>query len=85
MTDALGTIRIVLSEVMQEDVGPLSPETDIATDLDLDSILFVQFLLVLEDRVPGLEFNQETLAEMAFDTIGSLVEHIDSVATVAAE
>ncbi|MEZ5868466.1 MAG: hypothetical protein R3D46_08475 [Defluviimonas denitrificans] len=40
------------------------------------SILFVQFLLALEDGFPGLEFSQETLVEASFDTIGSVAAFI---------
>lgn len=78
MSPTLTIIRTVLSEVMQEDVGPITMDTDLSADIDLDSILFVQFLLALEERLPGLEFNQETLTELAFHRVGSLVEHLDN-------
>nr|WP_316654774.1 acyl carrier protein [uncultured Gellertiella sp.] len=79
MTTTLDIIRTTLSEVANADFSSITPATDIANDLDLDSILFVHFLLALEEKVPGLEFNQETLSEVSFTTIGTLVTHVDNV------
>ena len=84
MSDKLEIIRQVLSEVTNEEVNSLTAETDLNRDLDLDSILFVQFLLALEERIPGLEFNQETLSTMAFNTVGDLADHIQGVSLAEA-
>ena len=85
MTGTVATIREVLCEITKEDVGPIDIGTSLESDLDLDSMMFVQFLIALEERFPGLEFNQETLTDLSFRTVGSLVEHIDALALVAAE
>lgn len=76
MTDLLAKIQDVLFQVTGESTETVTASTDLEKDLDLDSILFVQFLLALEDVVPGLEFSQETLAEANFTTIGSLADFI---------
>lgn len=73
MTAILENIQTVLAQVTGEETAGISAETHLENDLDLDSILFVQFLLALEDVIPGLEFSQETLADANFTTIGSLV------------
>lgn len=84
MTDSYAILRAVLTEILSEDPGPITAATRLTEDLDLDSIRFVQFLLALEERVPGLEFNQETLSDLSFDDAGSLVAHIDGVAAAQA-
>lgn len=84
MTSTLDIIRSTLSEVANADFSKITVATDIANDLDLDSILFVQFLLALEEKIPGLEFNQETLSEVSFTTIGTLVAHVDHVTAAMA-
>ncbi|WP_264212370.1 acyl carrier protein [Leisingera thetidis] len=76
MTDLLAKIQDVLCQVTGENMDAVTASTDLENDLDLDSILFVQFLLALEDVVPGLEFSQETLAEANFTTIGCLAGFI---------
>lgn len=79
MSATLEIIRITLSEVAGGYFSTVTEATDIRRDLDLDTILFVQFLLAREDRVDGLEFNQETLSEVSFTTIGTLVGYLDSL------
>lgn len=78
MTDTFAQILDVLATVTGEDTAALTRETDIADDLDLDFILFVQFLLSLEDVIPGLQFTQETLAEASFTTLGSLLDFVEA-------
>ena len=41
-------------------------------------------VLALEDVIPGLEFNQETMAEANFTTIGALMAFIDETTHAAA-
>lgn len=84
MTDAYDILRAALTEILGDDPGPLSATQRLTEDLDLDSIRFVQFLLALEERIPGLEFNQETLTELSFDTVGNLVAHVCDVAAARA-
>jgi len=78
MTQILQTIEEALSEVLDERVTNLSTETDLQRDLDLDSIRFVQFLLTLEDKVPGLLFNPDTLTQSSFNRVESLIGYIES-------
>lgn len=84
MTQNHDLLRTVLTEILAEDPGPLSDAMRLTEDLDLDSIRFVQFLLALEERVPGLEFNQDTLTDHSFENVGSLVAHVASVADAQA-
>jgi acyl carrier protein len=78
MTQILQTIQDALSEVVEEPVANLSMTTDLQRDLDLDSIRFVQFLLTLEDKVPGLLFNPDTLTQSSFNRVESLIAYIES-------
>jgi acyl carrier protein len=78
MSQILQAIQDALSEVLEERVPNLSMATDLQLDLDLDSIRFVQFLLTLEDKVPGLVFNPDTLDQSSFNRVESLVGYIES-------
>jgi acyl carrier protein len=77
MSQMLQTIENALSEVLEERVTNLSMATDLQTDLDLDSIRFVQFLLTLEDKVPGLMFNPDTLSQSSFNRVETLIGYIE--------
>lgn len=77
MSPILQTIQDALSEVLEEPVTNLSTATDLQSDLDLDSIRFVQFLLTLEDKIPGLLFNPDTLNEFSFNRVESLIGYIE--------
>jgi acyl carrier protein len=78
MNRILQSIEDALSEVLDERVANLSMATDLQRDLDLDSVRFVQFLLTLEDKVPGLMFNPDTLTESSFNRVESLIGYIES-------
>jgi acyl carrier protein len=78
MTRILQAIEDALSEVLDERVVALSPATDLQRDLDLDSIRFVQFLLTLEEKVPGLLFNPDTITQTSFNRVDSLIRYIES-------
>ncbi|MCC5966551.1 MAG: acyl carrier protein [Natronohydrobacter sp.] len=82
--ETLALIQSVLVDVTKQDVPTLEPEMDLVEDLDLDSILFVQFLLALEDHVDNLEFNQETLTEARLNIVGDLVGFVESARAQAA-
>lgn len=77
MSEILKAIQDALSEVLEERVTGLSEATDLQADLDLDSIMFVQFLLTLEDKIPGLEFNPDTLSQSSFNRVESLIAYIN--------
>ena len=77
----LNTLREALAEVLECDVPELTPEMEIDREFDLDSVMFVQFLLSIEDRVPGLRFDPEVLAEAAFNNVASLLEFLDGAVT----
>lgn len=75
-----------LNEVLSTSIT-VSEKTDFNDDLDLDSVLFVQFLLLLEDQIPGLMFEPDQINQDAFTTVGKLMawisEHLDLESTDA--
>jgi acyl carrier protein len=81
MSQILQAIQDALSEVLEERVTELSLATDLQLHLDLDSIRFVQFLLTLEDKVPGLLFNPDTLNQSSFNRVETLVDYIENYRT----
>jgi acyl carrier protein len=78
MSRILQSIEDALSEVLDERVANLSMATDLQRDLALDSIMFVQFLLTLEDKVPGLMFNPDTLTQSSFNRVENLIGYIET-------
>jgi acyl carrier protein len=80
----LTTLKDALSEVLERPVADLTPDMQIDRAFDLDSVMFVQFLLAVEDRVPGLRFDPEVLAEASFNNVASLLTFLDGVTTQAA-
>lgn len=76
----MNAICEALSEVLEYEVTDLTPDMEIDREFDLDSVMFVQFLLAVEDRVPGLRFDPDVLAEASFNSVASLLDFIDSVA-----
>ncbi len=75
----LNTIREALAEVLETDVPELTEDMQIDREFDLDSVMFVQFLLSVEDRIPGLRFDPDVLAEASFNSVSSLLEFLDGV------
>ncbi|MGJ8628480.1 MAG: acyl carrier protein [Sulfitobacter sp.] len=74
------TVRDALSEVIERPVDDISENTFLDRDFDLDSVMFVHFLLSLEDRIPGLQFNPEDLAEASFNNVSLLLEFLEPFA-----
>jgi acyl carrier protein len=77
MSQTLQAIQDALSEVLEERVTNVSMATDLQSDLDMDSVRFIQFLLTLEDKIPGLLFNPDTLNESSFNRVDTLIEYIE--------
>ena len=77
MSQTLQAIQDALSEVLEERVTDLSLATDLQSDIDIDSVRFIQFLLALEEKIPGLLFNPDTLNESSFNRVDTLVEYIE--------
>ncbi|QDX31492.1 phosphopantetheine-binding protein [Dickeya poaceiphila] len=80
MENLLVAINKSLNEVLSTSIT-VTESTDFNDDLDLDSVLFVQFLLLLEDQIPGLMFEPDQINQDAFTTVGKLMawisEHLD--------
>ena len=75
------TVCDALSEVIERPVTDIQDSTLLDRDFDLDSVMFVHFLLSLEDRIPGLQFNPEALAETAFNQVSLLLKFLEPFAT----
>ncbi|MGM3175148.1 acyl carrier protein [Dickeya lacustris] len=73
MSAVFTTIQQALREVMENDTLEINENTDFDNDLDLDSVMFVQFLLTLEDKIDGLLFDPDQINMDAFTTVGSLI------------
>ena len=84
-TQNLEIIRSALSQVLESDVPELTADSQLDAELDLDSVMFIQFLLCLEDSIPGLRFDPENLAEAAFNDVGKLLEFLEEVSTQQSE
>lgn len=69
-------IAETLSEVIERPVAQVTSEMRFDQDFDLDSYMFVQFLLGLEDRVAGLRFDPESIGHTEFNLIGGLADYI---------
>ncbi|MFJ4389521.1 acyl carrier protein [Pseudomonas soli] len=76
MSHLLLAVNEALNDVMSSPVL-VGPETDFNEDLDLDSVLFVQFLLTLEEKIPGLMFEPDQINQDAFTTVGKLTHWIE--------
>lgn len=77
-------IENALSEVTERPVAGLTEDMELDRDFDLDSFMFVQFLMSLEDRVENLRFDPLVLSETDFNSVGNLATYISSQAQVGA-
>jgi 3-oxoacyl-[acyl-carrier-protein] synthase III/acyl carrier protein len=76
MSRLLLAVNEALNDVMSSPVS-VGLDTDFNEDLDLDSVLFVQFLLTLEEKIPGLMFEPDQINQDAFTTVGKLTRWIE--------
>lgn len=74
----LEIIKEALSEVLEQPVDHLSEDMQVDREFDLDSVMFVQFLLSIEDRVPNLRFDPEALTEASFNQVSALLAFVQS-------
>lgn len=65
-------IAQALEDVLGTAPAAITAETSFQEDISLDSMMFVQFLVALEDRVPGFSFDDDELDFDAFQTVGAL-------------
>lgn len=76
MSRLLSVVNEALNDIMASPVS-FNLETDFNEDLDLDSVLFVQFLLTLEEKISGLMFEPDQINQDAFTTVGKLISWIE--------
>ncbi|EHK0032742.1 acyl carrier protein [Vibrio parahaemolyticus] len=74
-------IQSALELVLETDQLKISLDTNFDDDLDLDSVLFVQFLLTLEDAIDGLLFDPDLIGQSAFNNVRTLIDFIESHTT----
>jgi acyl carrier protein len=68
-------IKTILSEQLDVDAETLSLDTDMARDLNADSLDVVEVLMSIEDEF-GVEIPDEEIENIK--TIGNLVEYIEN-------
>lgn len=73
-------IKNTLSDVTERPVAELSVDMRLDRDFDMDSFMFVQFLLSLENKIKNLHFDPLALGGTDFNLIGNLVTYIYSQA-----
>ncbi|MFS1904604.1 phosphopantetheine-binding protein (plasmid) [Vibrio lentus] len=81
MTTIMQHIQSSLELVLETDQVTISLDTNFDDDLDLDSVLFVQFLLTLEDAIEGLLFDPDLVGQSAFNNVRTLIDFIESHTT----
>ncbi|HHQ6539137.1 TPA: phosphopantetheine-binding protein [Serratia fonticola] len=81
MTTTIQHIQSAIELVLESDQVAITLDTNFDDDLDLDSVLFVQFLLTLEDAIDGLLFDPDLIAQSEFNNVRSLIEFIESQTT----
>ena len=68
-------IKAILSEQLDVDADSLTLDTDMARDLNADSLDVVEVLMSIEDEF-GVEIPDEEIENIK--TIGNLVDYIDN-------
>lgn len=71
-------IAQALEDVLGAAPAEITEETSFQDDISLDSMMFVQFLVALEDRVPAFSFDDDELDFDAFQTVGALSAAIEA-------
>ena len=74
-------IALAIEDVLGVPVDALTADVSFQDDVNLDSMMFVQFLVALEDRIPAFRFDDQELDFDAYKNVGSLSDCI--VARVA--
>ncbi len=74
----VSAIEAALSDVVERPVAGIRSDMKLDRDFDLDSFMFVQFLLSLEDKVQGLRFDPTALGQTDFNSVGSLASYISA-------
>ena len=80
MSQTTPKIISCLGELLElEKTDHIKPETRLAEDLDLDSSLFIELLMVIEDHFEGIVFDPENLKQDDFSTVASLSGYVESL------
>lgn len=72
----ISAIAAALTEITERPVETVNETMRLDKDFDLDSYMFVQFLLTLEEKVPGLHFDPEAITQDGFNTVQTLLDYI---------
>lgn len=85
MQTIIEQIKLSLGEIMPLDASiEIAEATALTRDLNMDSSLFIELLMTLEDHIEGLRFDPENLNKDDFETVGSLARYIQSICQSAA-
>jgi acyl carrier protein len=66
-------LRVVLDF---QSIDRFTPDTQLETDLGLDSGLMLELLMQLEETIPGLKIEQSTISHDRFRTIGTVCDYV---------
>lgn len=77
-TPVVDAIVESLAEVLNQDLENVSEQTELFTELGLDSTGILDLLMALEDRL-GIEFDGDQLEMGHFSTVGSLADFVESL------
>lgn len=66
-------LRVVLDF---QSIDRFTPDTQLETDLGLDSGLMLELLMQLEETIPGLQIEQGALSHDQFRTIGTVCDYV---------
>ena len=70
-------IKGVLQNVLKLNATEnIKPETRLFDDLNLDSTASFELLIALEDVIPGLVIDPDTLERHHFETVGNLAQYV---------
>ncbi len=75
----IGKMKTVLQDVLKLDgVDHINGTTRLFEDLNMDSTSSLELLIALEDVVPGLVIDPDTLDMRHFQTVGNLASYVQS-------
>ncbi|MFI0514224.1 acyl carrier protein [Streptomyces sp. WSLK1-5] len=79
-TDIIEQIRLALGSVLQGEPAELLESTTLFEELAVDSTGVLELLLTLEDALT-LEIDPEELEPEIFETVGTLADYVESMAS----
>lgn len=77
-TTIVDQVKRILAEVTcNPEVLDLGADTQLRSDLGVDSMTSLTFLMALEDEIPGFVVDASTLEAEHFETIASICRYVE--------